>query len=145
MKKDGIDHINIYSKGKTELGRKLTNFADIEFTHPEFGYFRTIEGFWYWLGCRNNDLRLVDGPTAKRVGRELGAADWLPEGKFRDYIKEALVLRFKQHPELEQEFLKSTLPLTHYYEYNGKVVKVPQAKWITQFLEDYRLICNMMY
>ena len=25
--KDGIDHINIYSKGKTELGKYLSNFT----------------------------------------------------------------------------------------------------------------------
>lgn len=29
---DGIDHINIYSKGKTELGCLLSNFAFSPFT-----------------------------------------------------------------------------------------------------------------
>jgi hypothetical protein len=31
---DGIDHINIYSKGYTKLGRLLSNFTKSEFTHP---------------------------------------------------------------------------------------------------------------
>jgi len=28
---DGITHINIYSKGKTDLGRMLSNFAKLPF------------------------------------------------------------------------------------------------------------------
>lgn len=40
---DGIDHINIYSKGKTTLGRMLSNFACTPFTHPEDGKFASIE------------------------------------------------------------------------------------------------------
>ncbi len=49
-KKDGVDHINIYSKGKTSLGRFLSNFvqADIE---TEDGDFASVEGYWYWLTC----------------------------------------------------------------------------------------------
>jgi hypothetical protein len=45
---DGVTHINIYSKGKTELGRWLTNFSYSPFNHPEYGKFLSMEGFWYW-------------------------------------------------------------------------------------------------
>jgi hypothetical protein len=44
-KDDGITHINIYSKGKTELGRWLSNFT----YHPietEDGKFDSVEGYW---------------------------------------------------------------------------------------------------
>ena len=41
-KLDGIEHINIYSKGKTELGRLLTNFAQTPFIHPEYGRFESV-------------------------------------------------------------------------------------------------------
>ena len=45
---DGIDHINTYSKGKTELGKLLTNFAHTPFVHPKYGEFQSVEGFWYF-------------------------------------------------------------------------------------------------
>jgi hypothetical protein len=47
-KQDGINHINIYSKGKTELGRLLTNFARTPIETP-FGHFESGEGYWFWL------------------------------------------------------------------------------------------------
>lgn len=55
--KDGIDHINIYSKGKTALGKFLSNFTqcDVETKHGEFG---SIEAYWYWL---------LAGLTSERV------------------------------------------------------------------------------
>jgi hypothetical protein len=46
---DGVTHINVYSRGNTELGRLLSNFAHTPFSHPEFGEFASVEGFWYWL------------------------------------------------------------------------------------------------
>lgn len=33
---DGIDHINVYSKGKTELGKLLSNFARTPFENANF-------------------------------------------------------------------------------------------------------------
>lgn len=31
---DGVTHINVYSKGRTKLGRDLSNFAAIGIIHP---------------------------------------------------------------------------------------------------------------
>lgn len=61
--KDGIDHINIYSKGRTALGRFLSNFAQAEI-ETEDGEFASIEGYWYWLLCHpgtNPDCKECDG------------------------------------------------------------------------------------
>jgi hypothetical protein len=41
-KKDGIDHINVYSKGKTPLSRFLSNFAEADL-ETEDGNFASIE------------------------------------------------------------------------------------------------------
>ena len=43
---DGVDHINIYSRGKTQLGRMLSNFYLSPFNHPVYGGFNTVEGFY---------------------------------------------------------------------------------------------------
>jgi hypothetical protein len=71
---DGIGHINVYSKAKTKLGRELSNFSFSPFTHPEDGKFNSIEGYWYWLGCKQEKLRKVWGYAAKRLGREYGGS-----------------------------------------------------------------------
>lgn len=140
---DGIDHINIYSKGKTELGRWLSNFAYSPFTHPIDGKFTSIEGYWYWLLAPQHNpnrerLRRLVGFPAKELGRELGCKDWGNTVEFQDKIKHAIVLKLNTHTPMLEEFLRSTLPLAHYYHYGSKVVNVPQADWLVEFLEDLR-------
>jgi hypothetical protein len=66
---DGIDHINIYSKGKTELGRWLSNFSECAIKHPFDGYFNSVEAYWYYDITGNEDLRLTSGFEAKQLGR----------------------------------------------------------------------------
>ena len=135
---DGITHINIYSKGKTTLGQWLSNFAQLGFTHPEDGFFQSVEGYWYWLSCKKDSLRDVYGWVAKAMGRELGGKDWLEDEEFKNKIKQALKCKIDQNVDLQSLFKESNLPFTHYYVYGGKVVNVPKAKWIIEYLEELR-------
>lgn len=138
---DGIDHINTYSKGKTELGRFLSNFARHRIK-TEDGYFRSVEGYWYWLGCthENKDrLKTLHGFNAKKVGRELGSPDWLDDDIFKNKIKKAITNKVETMPKhLQKEFLNCNLPFVHYYEYGGKVVNVPEADWIIDHLNKVK-------
>ena len=140
-KYDGETHINIYSQGQTQLGQFLSNFE----YHPietEDGRFDSIEGYWYWLGCthENKDLlKRTSGYQAKKLGRELGSVEWLPEGIFRDKIKKAITKKLETMDDyLQDEFIKSDLPFTHYYVYGNKNVKVPQVDWIVEFITNKR-------
>ena len=65
---DGEDHINIYSKGKTEIGRWLSNFSHTEII-TEDGKFSSIEGYWYWLTTKDERLRTLIGWAAKDLGK----------------------------------------------------------------------------
>lgn len=62
-KTDGVDHINIYSKGKTWLGRELSNFAplpqsiEVPIMSLTFNC-HTVEGIWYLH--RINDVMRTD-------------------------------------------------------------------------------------
>lgn len=148
---DGVDHINVYSKGKTNLGRMLTNF----YRHPvkigEYGVFYTLEGFWYWLwsaeiirhyqvsgfytfdirieGLRN-DLMTIDGYLAKQVGREIiallpDAPMTEPTEEFKQVFCNAIKLKIATIPELSRAFIESyPKPLFHYYVYG----KPPMTK-----------------
>ncbi len=134
--KDGIDHINIYSKGKTRLGIWLSNFQKEPF-ECEDGKFYSIEGYWYFLGCGNEKLRKCYGYMAKKIGRESGAKDWLETEEFKNKIKKAMEIKLTLNPEMAKEFKYSVLPFKHYYIHYG-VIEVPEAKWILDHWELLR-------
>ena len=69
---DGIHHINIWNNGKTELGRMLYQTANAPFSHPEFGHFASVLGFWQWLIEKNPDdelRRKYNGQIKKYLSR----------------------------------------------------------------------------
>lgn len=139
---DGIDHINIYSKGRTVLGRSLTNFAPCVFRHPEYGDFNSVEGFWYWLatGKQYDDLRALSGFQAKEAGRRYPRIDIK---NFKQEIRGALLCRLEADPKLKAQLAESELPFTHYYYYgnpeNCKVVAQDDALWLVHQWEILRL------
>lgn len=144
-KLDGVEHINIYSKGKTELGRLLTNFAHTPFVHSEYGHFESVEGFWYWLrnGKQHEELRTMYGFKAKEYGKQfesIGCAT------FQEDVKEAIRCKLRQNRNILKMLVNSSLPLEHYYWYghieNPKVYNLPQYKWITEEIERIRTVCQ---
>lgn len=138
---DGVTHINVYSKGKTQLGRFLSNFfayGDGTKFETEDGPFLTIEGYWYWLGCKDERLRDTLGFESKRLGRSLGVNDWLDDAQFKRKILFAITCKVLNDPVMSWQLKESTLPLVHYYEYGGNAVEVRQADWIMAYLEHLR-------
>lgn len=150
---DGIDHINIYSKGKTTLGRDLSNFAHTPFTHPEYGSFESIEGFWFWLKCflfngvDHEELRSLYGYNAKAKGSELFVKiekiNHEEYEEFKEKIIGALKIKLRTHRNILNSLVGTTLPLKHYYVFNdGKpnafVKDLPEYKWIVDTFEDIR-------
>jgi hypothetical protein len=135
---DGIDHINIYSKGKTELGKSLTNFAHTPVNLGKYGYFESIEGFWFWLGTGDDKLRNMYGYQAKQYGGQLQK---YKVENFEEVIKWSLEEKVKQHPIIMKMLAESTLPFKHYYVYgNTQNYKVVNAgfEWITEKWEEIR-------
>lgn len=152
---DGISHINIYSKAETELGRLLSNFAYAPFTHPEYGHFNSVEGFWYWLKTDKKVVQLRDlhGFNAKKVGKEQFDIlqkinpeyfDNIINEEFINEIKIALRLKLKQNKQILSKLINTNLPLKHYYYYgskdNAKVIFLPKYDWIVEELELLRKI-----
>lgn len=146
---DGITHINVYSKGRTPLGRTLSNFAHTPFDHPEYGHFSSVEGFWYWLstGGTRNELRGLYGFKSKEVGLMISDSIKKQGGfpiveDFEAKIKKAILCKVEQNQELRELLKLSTLPLTHYYVFgnNGKYkVSYPaNYAWIHEYISDLR-------
>lgn len=132
--KDGVSHLNIYSKAKTDLGQFLSNFAYCPIV-TEDGPFNSIEGYWYWLSCKDDRLREAHGYQAKHLGRELGGQDWQNDDEFKRKIIAAIELKLQteaaktliaKNPEL----LK--LKFVHYYVYGSKTIEPKDGKWIIE-------------
>lgn len=151
---DGVDHINVYSKGKTRLGVLASNFAHTPFKHPEHGHFASMEGFWYWLMLNKqfNDLRSLYGYRAKQYGiakRAEASAAVLDTNtaEFRMEIKKALLCKFEQHDETRELLRESTLPLIHYYFWgespeNYRITYPRNQIWITDYITLIRDYLN---
>lgn len=140
---DGVTHINIYSKGKTNLGKWLSNFTYAPIS-TEHGWFNSIEGYWYWLTTANDRLRNLSGHEAKKLGEESEVLVKLDSEIFITKIKRALDLKLKSDKPALSEFALSTLPFCHYYEYGGKRVDAGYD-WIIEHFEDRRKLMKEYY
>lgn len=142
---DGVDHINIYSKGKTQLGRLLTNFAEVPINHESYGHFRTLEGFWQWLktGKKHDIFRNINASQAKKMGREYPME--MPIN-FKQEFKKALLTKIESNIDLTEMLKESVLPFTHYYYYgdvtNCKVVNVENCNWLLEYITLIRDYLN---
>lgn len=114
--RDGIDHINIYSRGATWLGREASNFSRCRMVVPDHGTFNSIEGYWYWLLTGYDHLRALTGHDAKKIGREtLKRNPGVRPDDFESRIKTAIREKVRQNLDLSRALADSTLPFTHYY------------------------------
>lgn len=133
---DGIDHINIYSRSRTHLGRALSNwFYVMDGIKTNDGVFHTIEGYWFWLLTEyphKEFLRTFFGAEAKRLGSEY-KREWpkVPPEDFRKRIADALRHKATSLPWLYRQLGDCKLPLAHYYVYGQKVVPAGPG-WLTE-------------
>lgn len=134
---DGIDHINVYSQGKTKLGVFLSNWYRYPMTLNEFGTFYSIEGLWYWLSTKDDRLKSMYGFAAKQLGKSLSRVVTLPDEEFKSIIKQAIKIKVAGGPQYFN-FVQSVLPFTHYYVFGNKQVDAGH-KWIIEYLEELRI------
>ena len=136
---DGITHINIYSKGQTELGRFLSNFSYSPIM-TEDGAFQSVEGYWYWLGLRHEGLRHLSGFQAKQFGKELRTYTTpyvMSEGDFKRKIEMACRIKIQSNMKMLSLLVNSTLPFKHYYVMNGRVMDAGYG-WILDMWDKIR-------
>lgn len=132
------DHINIYSKSKTRLGRELSNFERSPFVLEDDGWFASVEAYWFWIGTREEGLRKLSGFAAKKRGSELERKFQIDEELFKLKIKTAIREKLLQNRGILERFLASELPFDHYYLYGDKVVRQSQHAWLVDAVEGLR-------
>lgn len=150
---DGIDHINIYTKGKTALGRALTNLSNYAFIY-EGTMFQSMEAFWFYhkhqmQGLPFEGLPMMKGFDAKQFGKKHKQPFDYPV-EFIDLMKEGMKCRLRQNPKLLRDLVDSHLPLVHYYAYGSsekgwKVIELPEYQWICDLHMELRTLCQNHY
>lgn len=139
---DGITHVNIYSQGKTELGRMLSNFYHFT-VNTKDGVFQSVEGYWYWLGiqeCEEKEiLRKLYAYNAKKIGNELKIKlQNRIDNDFENKILNAIWNKVKRHPAMFRAKV-AYLPFEHYYNFSGKVVDVKSKYlWMIDGIDKMR-------
>lgn len=147
LQDDGITHINIWSKGNTELGKMLSHFYHAPFKHPYFGNFNCMEGFWHYIASheRPDIFRILNGIKSKLKSQEMRKQKVLTKRhlvNFPQIILDANFHKIVAHPEIQKLLVESTLPFEHYYVYGkGNVVILPHGSdWLCQVFEDLRAL-----
>ncbi|MFE4571397.1 NADAR family protein [Paenibacillus chitinolyticus] len=139
---DGVSHINIYSQGKTELGKMLSNFTKCDILTKE-GQFSSVEGYWYWLGiedCSEKEvLRSLSGYQAKRIGSELKKKyQTKKDEEFQAKILRSIWEKVKKNSHMFRSET-AALPFEHYYNYGGKIVDVKDKYiWLINGIDKIR-------
>lgn len=140
--------INIYSRGKTKLGRFLSNFYawTLELPCPDgqVRQFKSIEAYWYWLSVAHHQhetvLRRSHGAQAKALGRRMRTEvqpQKVPD--FERWITDALRIKIENTPGAREALAASTLPFNHYYVMGGQVRDVgPRYAWLLAAFETMR-------
>lgn len=146
--KDGITHINVYTKGKTPLGRKLTNISNIPFELEEYGSFSSAEGYWFWLRLNKTkeEFRTMDAFEAKKQGSLMVQSPFNIVKPVDDYFKEdfkkGIRAKLRQNKDILIELLKTDLPLTHYYVQGFVVKDKSEHQWQLDEIERIRDFCH---
>lgn len=140
---DGVTHYNVYTKGKTDLGRLLSNMSPMGINHPTYGQFRSLEAFWYYIstGERYEAFRNIYGYEAKIFSKD---KEVVHRDDFREIFKGAMKLKVEQNPYLKRLFIESTLPFEHYYYYGRdrdvkpKIILLPRHQWMMDYWTELR-------
>lgn len=136
---DGITHINIYSRGKTTLGRWLSHYQHMPFVHPFYGPFYSMEGFWFYIrsGRKHDELRYVSNFKAKTMGKQFGRE---PNLHFREDIIAGNYEKIRQNQQLYDAIKASTLPFDHYYIFGPQsiLVNAKDSAWLVEGFEEIR-------
>jgi predicted NAD-dependent protein-ADP-ribosyltransferase YbiA (DUF1768 family) len=135
---DGIDHLNIYSRGRTTEGRLLSNFAATPFVLDGVR-FASVEAWYQAPRFDHEAMRRkvagMSGAPCKKLGdtqgKKAGEPVRLFDGRlvpydgagYRAAFGQAIRAKVAQNPDVRNALLATeSLPLTHYYVMMGRPI-----------------------
>lgn len=147
---EGKDHINVYSKSTSRLGRELSNFARTRF-ELDGRMFESVEAWWYWQSLSKQSIQITPevargltegmllssyGFRAKELGRLLHG-NTMVSPPTREELKRVYHAKIESNPSIACMLLASELPFDHYYVYGGKAKSTPW-RWTGQLWGEIR-------
>lgn len=139
---DGITHLNTHISGKTALGKFLApGYDDGEpINHPLLGPFRTVENLMCYANSNGVDkLRSLKPKVARDIAK---LHDSYTCNKFRELIRDGLILKVRQQPQMEHDLIRLEIPFEHYFLYNqvGVPIRPPYGLLYIRILNDVKSI-----
>ena len=137
---DGVDHINIWLQGETDLGQCLSFDSMIPFTHSIFGEFTTFTGFWHYIKTEERD-DLLRGKWGRKLDEYAKRLTRRNIPNFQAIILDANWQRIQQHAVLMKAMGESTLPFD-IYSINPEThlcKRAPYYNWFIAGCEETRL------
>ena len=120
---DGVTEINCSSRGRTELGCLLSTFGmpdDLQYIRTPHGLFKTIEGYWHYLGSQYEGLRRMSGYQAHQWAQaNPNQFTRMPTEKFNYYIEQAVRYKIDHSAYLQHLLSVNDLPFVYYHISKG--------------------------
>lgn len=158
---DGINHINIYSKSKSKLGRYLSHFSEFGFDIAN-DHFKTLEGYFYFVLLKyyfkkfnykvpkkvKEFLMTSKGVEIKKTMQDFFKINKIQNKdlnkiksskEFQNEILKGIEARLLQNKILIEELQKNSLPFEHYYVFGDKIIdKKDEFQYIINFYENFK-------
>lgn len=140
---DGLDHINLWVNGATELGKLLSPDFAYFFELEPFGEFSSINALWTWLTTKDHPEILKKAPSyrlraAVRARRENGLEIDFPNAEF---ICATAIARFiNAHPQVADALVETkNVPILCYIvQENSFNIPHSFAGWWTEVISSIR-------
>lgn len=118
---DGIDHIRIHSMAETELGRSLSDFAEIPLV-SQWGTFKTLMGYAAFLRFGCVDFEKFSQMNGYDVLQAAKYYTPVYNPKYNSLYKGALYRRASTNDRIRELMVASELPFAVYESGNQKLV-----------------------
>lgn len=117
---DGVKHIRIDNRGKTQLGRMLDSQYMSPFEIPGLGTFNSTEGLWYYISMKRppEDFRVLRGNLCRKLIRELKDRNEhhrVERRNFYEIIEYGTYAKIMQNEDLKQRFIENELPMLRFF------------------------------
>lgn len=136
---DGVDHINIWEKANTELGRFLAHGSNNDFNHSQLGRFNNMEALWHYVQSAERDdrIRNMRGRYLKNFSKQLTP---MRVSNFKAIIMDSNYQRIQQYRPMVELMIATDLPFDCYYINNDSKLRIRPVffKWLILGFEEIR-------
>lgn len=158
--KDGISFINVYSKGRTNLGKQLTNMFPYSFMYDGI-QFNSVEQAWHYYKFVNIDTNVANHILTltnpfeclkyARANKTEAVVEYVKTSSFQSKMKDVINTRISSDNTLKTLLRNSWLPFEHFYTYgkegSKQVVHDQRNKyeWLLDIFDDIRFKLHTEY